>query len=58
MPDRQRPEASLTIDASYIKEQAREAMRTFVAPFSGIYRAATEAPNRKTEGGSRDPRVD
>lgn len=29
------------VDRAYIREQAREAVLTFVAPFTGVYRAVT-----------------
>ena len=33
---------TFTVDGAYLREQAREAVRLFVAPLSGVYHAITD----------------
>ena len=33
---------TFTVDRAYFREQAREALRTFFAPLSGVYHAITD----------------
>ena len=39
-PKRTRPD-TFVVDRAYFKREAREALKTFFAPFSGVYAAAT-----------------
>jgi hypothetical protein len=46
----------VTIDGSYLRAQAREAVRTFMAPLQGVFAAASEpsasttSPDKKKQG--------
>lgn len=36
-----RTDESFLLDGQYLRREARDAVRTFMAPFSGVYAAAT-----------------
>ena len=42
--------ARVVIDGSYFRDQARDALRTFIAPLHGVYTAATGA--KSVRGGN------
>ncbi len=56
---RSRPGETVVVDRRYIREQANVALRSFVAPFSGVYDAAfgpvsaPAEPTRRQEGKAR-----
>ena len=39
---------TFVVDSAYLLAQAGEAVRTFVAPFSGVYRALTGRDERRS----------
>ncbi len=45
--------ARVVIDGSYFRDQARDAVRTFIAPLHGVYTAATGA---KSESAGNEKR--
>lgn len=58
---RREEEGHFVIDAAYFREQAQEAVRTFIAPFMGVWDAATGTERQairpsRTQGRGKAPR--
>lgn len=40
---------TFTIDGAYLREQAREAVKLFLAPLSGVYHAINDRPATRND---------
>ena len=43
----------VVIDRTYLREQAKDAVRTFVAPLNGVYRAAVGSSDTPSPDGKK-----